>query len=304
MVSGTRIRQHHHQEEEEQQQQQPAQWEWDSGGLVEKCGATRSYLRWPRSDGTERCGEFPIMATLQWKRISFRSGWRGVQRRSAAGESSTQEQQQQQQQQQQQSWSWSWSSGDDDDSGDSSAPSPVEAMTVLGDDDFGRLLADAWRRGGVGVEAFLSFHSAHATGAALPVYEADGKRAVYCAQGWNAVPAKRPRLRAAALRGRRGRRRRREDEQRRSEARPCPSAASSAAKFLTLAPTSCRGSRVMRPNGSAELRGGRNATGHAHCPRRKRLLVLLLVRAAAAVVVARFPGGIPPRLRFHRRSST
>ena len=53
----------------------------------------------------------------------------------------------------------------------------------------------AWRTAGVGT-ARVARDGACATGAAcLPVYRSDGKRAVYCAQGWNASLA----LDAAAL---------------------------------------------------------------------------------------------------------
>jgi sugar/nucleoside kinase (ribokinase family) len=50
----------------------------------------------------------------------------------------------------------------------------VEAMTVLGRDDFGKLLCEAWGAAGVGTDRFVSMRSGHPTGAAcLPVYAKD-----------------------------------------------------------------------------------------------------------------------------------
>ena len=71
----------------------------------------------------------------------------------------------------------------------------ADAHTTLGVDGFGDYLVGAWRTAGVGT-ARVARDAACATGAAcLPVYRSDGKRAVYCAQGWNA----RLELDAAAL---------------------------------------------------------------------------------------------------------
>ena len=64
---------------------------------------------------------------------------------------------------------------------------PVNAMTVLGDDEFGTLLLAAWEAAGVCTERYVSRSgSAPTSCAALPVYKADAKRAVYACQGTNA----------------------------------------------------------------------------------------------------------------------
>jgi sugar/nucleoside kinase (ribokinase family) len=62
----------------------------------------------------------------------------------------------------------------------------VEAMTVLGNDDFGRLLREAWRQAGVRADKFVQLtDDAPTSCAALPVYKADSKRAVYACPGSN-----------------------------------------------------------------------------------------------------------------------
>lgn len=64
----------------------------------------------------------------------------------------------------------------------------VDAMTVLGNDDFGRLLREAWRQAGVRVADFVQLtDDAPTSCAALPVYRADSKRAVYACPGSNAT---------------------------------------------------------------------------------------------------------------------
>jgi sugar/nucleoside kinase (ribokinase family) len=64
---------------------------------------------------------------------------------------------------------------------------PVEAMTVLGDDDFGQLLCEAWRKAGVGTRFVQLTDKAPTSCAALPVYKSDSKRAVYACPGSNAT---------------------------------------------------------------------------------------------------------------------
>ena len=62
----------------------------------------------------------------------------------------------------------------------------VDAHCSVGDDAFGRFLLDYFRQNSVGT-SYVSVSSKHPTSTAcLPVYKKDGKRAVYCAQGWNA----------------------------------------------------------------------------------------------------------------------
>jgi sugar/nucleoside kinase (ribokinase family)/predicted kinase len=62
----------------------------------------------------------------------------------------------------------------------------VDAHCSVGDDAFGRFLLDYFRENNVG-NTHVSVSSKHPTSTAcLPVYKKDGKRAVYCAQGWNA----------------------------------------------------------------------------------------------------------------------
>ena len=63
----------------------------------------------------------------------------------------------------------------------------VDAMTVLGDDEFGRLLLSAWQDAGVCTRYVTSTGLAATSCAALPVYKVDSKRAVYACQGSNAT---------------------------------------------------------------------------------------------------------------------
>jgi hypothetical protein len=64
----------------------------------------------------------------------------------------------------------------------------VEAMTTVGDDDFGALLLETWKRQGIGVARFVQrTASAPTSCAALPVYKRDAKRAVYACRGTNAT---------------------------------------------------------------------------------------------------------------------
>lgn len=64
----------------------------------------------------------------------------------------------------------------------------VEAMTVLGNDDFGRLLRKAWKQAGVRADRFVQLtDDAPTSCAALPVYKSDSKRAVYACPGSNAI---------------------------------------------------------------------------------------------------------------------
>jgi hypothetical protein len=64
----------------------------------------------------------------------------------------------------------------------------VEAMTVLGNDDFGRLLREAWKQAGVHADDFVQLtDDAPTSCAALPVYKSDSKRAVYACPGSNAI---------------------------------------------------------------------------------------------------------------------
>lgn len=58
----------------------------------------------------------------------------------------------------------------------------IEAMTVLGDDAFGRLLLAAWKEAGAPRPA-----TAPTLCTVLPVYKADSKRAVYACPGTNAT---------------------------------------------------------------------------------------------------------------------
>lgn len=63
----------------------------------------------------------------------------------------------------------------------------VEAMTVLGNDEFGLLLRAAWVQAGVCTDNFVQLtDDAPTSCAALPVYKADSKRAVYACPGSNA----------------------------------------------------------------------------------------------------------------------
>ena len=62
----------------------------------------------------------------------------------------------------------------------------VDAHCAVGDDAFGRFLLDYFRENNVG-NTHINVNEKHPTSTAcLPVYKKDGKRAVYCAQGWNA----------------------------------------------------------------------------------------------------------------------
>jgi sugar/nucleoside kinase (ribokinase family)/predicted kinase len=60
----------------------------------------------------------------------------------------------------------------------------VHAAAVVGSDQFGQLLLDAWRAAGVGCDLVTRDSKWPTSVACLPVYS-DGKRASYCAQGWN-----------------------------------------------------------------------------------------------------------------------
>ena len=62
----------------------------------------------------------------------------------------------------------------------------VDAHCCVGDDAFGRFLLDYFRQNNVGT-THINVNEKHPSSVAcLPVYRKDGKRAVYCAQGWNA----------------------------------------------------------------------------------------------------------------------